>query len=393
MKKGVKRILFLISKKSASFIIAFLITGLICAYLIGRFIWPELGKVKRENIDAKKYHSAWIRLTSSDTDDIYPRFSPDGKYITYLSNKKLHIMDLKKREDIFASEEQFEAEIYPVVPYWSPNSEKLAFHYERDGEYYLLIFDLRTERINSISNCALSVWSPDSTELVVRRLKASGIWIVSSEGIVKKVLLSEEEMENKSLGTPREWSWASDGKIYVLSSYLLEEAKWDRFRNKTDDINVINVNTLEVKNLLHTDADIEYLSLSPDSKRLFYTFSPSFIKGAMWKAPLWLTAMDPESGEEKRLTRCGVGRDWSPDGTKILYYSLTSGLFSLYIIEVDTGRKWSLEGTTQVTFDNADWSPDGKYIAIAVPQDDTNGDGTVNTKDNKNIVLMPIDLD
>ncbi|PJF40889.1 MAG: hypothetical protein CUN55_12235 [Phototrophicales bacterium] len=137
------------------------------------------------------------------------------------------------------------------------------------------------------------------------------------------------------------------------------------------DIYIMNINGTNIQNLTNTpDEDERYVSWSPDGTQLvFHSNRRTSVDSIERDYELYL--YDLQSGNIQQLTDNTVndfGPDWSPDGTKIAYYSYDNG-WHIYVMDL-------IEGTiTQLTPDNLEarfptWSPDGTQIAFHV----TNGD-------------------
>lgn len=94
-------------------------------------------------------------------------------------------------------------------------------------------------------------------------------------------------------------------------------------------------------------------------------------------------AMNADGNDQDRLTN-RPGLDdmprWSPDGTKIIYEVVESGIYSLYVMDADGTNPTRLADMgTSHTFGHYQWSPDGsKIVFVANGKDLTviNADGT-----------------
>lgn len=86
------------------------------------------------------------------------------------------------------------------------------------------------------------------------------------------------------------------------------------------------------------------------------------------KAGLYILSL---AGEETRHIVFGEAFSpaWSPDGTKIAYFTNTNGLPQLSIVEVATGTITSLPAFKGGAYNPA-WSPDGTKLAVVVTAED-----------------------
>ncbi len=125
----------------------------------------------------------------------YPRWSPDGKWILFASDRSgeyeffLQKSDLSEPAKVIASA----AGTFPLNPVWSPDSKKFFF---TDTEYRLNIVDIGTGSKTTIPKTAYpsyqdAVWSPDSK------------WIAYSSGrtqLSRIALLNVETKEETLMG-------------------------------------------------------------------------------------------------------------------------------------------------------------------------------------------------
>jgi tricorn protease len=144
-------------------------------------------------------------------------FSPDGKYIAYISDKtgedEIYIKDIKSDEDIQLT---FNSFVYKFAPIWSPDSKKILWS---DRELRLRYIDIQTKKIvdvdkNDKGRIWSYVWSPDSRFIAYVKLgdnRFSRIYIYSLE-------------EKKSNAITEEWfssyepEFSADGKYLFFVS-------------------------------------------------------------------------------------------------------------------------------------------------------------------------------
>jgi Tol biopolymer transport system component len=95
------------------------------------------------------------------------------------------------------------------------------------------------------------------------------------------------------------------------------------------------------------------LRWSPDGKYFAYSFSP--LQGIY---QIMITKSDG-SGQPVKVAEFGAPTDvgsWSPDGSKILFASMRTGNFDLYIINADGAGLTQLPGTAVGEF-YPSWQP------------------------------------
>ncbi|WP_018692046.1 S41 family peptidase [Algicola sagamiensis] len=121
---------------------------------------------------------------SSGVREMNVTWSPDGKYIAYLSDKsgeyELYIQDQAGEKP--AQRITFDGRTWRFQPFWSPNSQKLAF---TDAENKLWVVDIDSKKPKLIDQSPYEKihevqWSPDSQHLVYPKEGENGyhaLWL------------------------------------------------------------------------------------------------------------------------------------------------------------------------------------------------------------------------
>ncbi|MEQ8302181.1 MAG: S9 family peptidase [Cyclobacteriaceae bacterium] len=193
-----------------------------------------------------------LQITSSTENESSPRWSPDGKYLTFLSSRyesksaQLWKMDTRGGEAMKLT--KLKVGISDYV--WSPDSKKIAlvikdqdaaeegekkktkkpivmdrYHFKQDGEGYLerkrnhiYVFDLSTEKLDTITRGDFDDtdpnWSPDSKQLAFvsnrtedpDRNGNTDIWILEAkQGAKERQLTNWPDADSSP-------AWSPDGK-------------------------------------------------------------------------------------------------------------------------------------------------------------------------------------
>jgi Tol biopolymer transport system component len=348
--------------------------------------------VKEENELAQVYQSELVRLTLDDTDDLNPVFSPNGKQIAYLSDTRPCIINLDGTNKRLLSKEKLKDEyLLNATIKWSPDGRKIVFAYNTSvWEGNLLIFDLDTKTIKKIDNFYSADWSLDGKELVSYDAGSESICTIDSKGEGRRILLPwQNTAKEDPCGAPiKYFNWVLEDKIYFWTYYRKEKMK---IRQYISDFIELDINTLKTKVVLHNDLDNEYVLLSPGKSKLLFSSFSNRNKAISSEEPSQLFVMDIYKNKQEKLSDFGIACDWSPDAKKVLYWSITEKGWDLFIKDIFNLNQWRLKGTeSQYVADEADWSPDGQWIVLAISQSDTNKDGEINPLDNHNIVLLSI---
>ena len=106
--------------------------------------------------------------------------------------------------------------------------------------------------------------------------------------------------------------------------------------------------------------------LSPDGKLIAYSLSHVDTANDQEYCTIWLLA--PATGQARQLTTgrtVDSNQAWSPDGSRIAFFSNRSGTKQLYTMPVDGGEPRLLTDLPQGVSRGPVWSPDGQFIAFS----------------------------
>ncbi len=246
-----------------------------------------------------------IRLTASPEGESRPRWSPDGKLLTFLSSRyetkssQIWKMDRRGGEAVKLTELKYGISDYV----WSPDSKKIVLviqdqepsdeadkkksanpimidrhHFKSDGDGYLerkrdhlYLFDVETKKLDTLTTGDFDhespVWSPDSKQIAFASNRTSDadrnsntdIWIIDAKkGSTLRQLTTWTGADTR----PR---WSPDGKyIAYLKSQLPSYDSYDQ-----PQIAIVPVAGGEPKSIsLKYDRDVSAPVWSADSKTI-----------------------------------------------------------------------------------------------------------------------------
>jgi len=208
-----------------------------------------------------------IKLTASPEGESHPRWSPDGKYLTFLSSRYESKSSQIWKMDRRGGEAQKLTELkYGVSDFvWSPDSKMIAliihdqessedaekkkspkpivinrYHFKSDGDGYLerkrdhlYLFDLNTKKLDTLTRGDFDegspVWSPDSKKIVFvsnrtadpDRNNNSDLWMMEAKkgAAIKQLTQWKGYDSNPSFSPDGKWIGYLKSQLEAYSMY------------------------------------------------------------------------------------------------------------------------------------------------------------------------------
>lgn len=381
-------------------------------YHNGRIVFSYLGDIWTADENGQNVQ----RLTVNRARDVYGRFSPDGKWIAFSSDRKgnldvylipagggnakqltTHSADdtvlgwsSDSRSILFSSNrgEDFMPQLYlvsteggmqrkagtdmGVQASYSPDGQRLAYNQKSQvywrkfyrGSYQsdIMIMDVAAKKFTQITDFdgldSWPMWGSDGHIYFVSDREGNGltnIWRVSENGG------KADRVTSFKAGDVRWPAISSDGRVIVFE-HNFGIWKLDVNSKRATPI-TLNIDAETQENLSEVqsfNSQADDYDLAPSARRIAIT-----IHGEIFTAPV-------EEGDLKQITD-GAARDrnlaYSPDGKWISYVSDQSGREELFVVPVDGSAP-----AQQVTDIDAlklgyNWSSDSKEIAFTASDD------------------------
>ncbi|MCO5265686.1 MAG: PDZ domain-containing protein [Lentimicrobium sp.] len=362
------------------------------------------------------------RLTSHEGLELFPKISPDGKWIAfsaeYSGSRQVFVIPSEggsPRQLTFYNS----VGVMPprggydnVVLDWTPDSKQIMFRGnrtefgDRNGKYFLVGLDGGFEKPLQIVNGGFAVLSPDASKVCFtpvdrefrtwKRYKggrASNLWIYDLAN-------NTSEQITDFAGTDQCPTWFGDNIYYASDRDLrLNIYRYNTQTKQTDQLTfhkdfdvmwpsgengqlvyenggylyklnlttgvsekvTVNLN-FDNPNLVayfkNVKDDINNFSISPTGKRALFD-----ARGDIFSVPA-------ENGMIENLTQTQGIRElypsWSPDGKYISYYSDATGEYEIYLLENKKGAKAKqLTSNSAAWKYEAEWSPDSRYMVYS----------------------------
>ncbi len=282
--------------------------------------------VARDKDDADLWLSNWegtehVRLTTSPDRESSPRFSPDGRWIAFLSGRPRGDDDKTKGTQIWLLSRQ------------GGEARRLTDRKGGAGD-----FD----------------WSPDSTRLV----------FVGDDP-------DPEADKGDADKTPK--------KPIVIDRLAFKHDRDGYRTNRRSHLYLLTVATGTIETLTTGDWDDELPAWSPDGSRI------AFISGRGGDADRTndtnVFVVEAKAGAEPRALTTWNGPDrearpaWSPDGTRIAYLQGSEPKFYAYsrntlaIVPAGGGTPTLLTDANTIDVESPVWTPDGKALYLITVND------------------------
>lgn len=376
-------------------------------YHQGRVAFTYLGDIWTANENGQNIQ----RVTVHRARDVYPRFSPDGQFIAFSSerngNLDVYIIPAaggNVRQLTFHSADD-------SVLGWSPDSRRILFSSNRGEDFMARLYTVSTEggmETNAGPDMGVyGTYSPDGRSLAINRISQS-YWRKYYRGSYQSdvTVMNLEDRTSRTLtdfnGMDAWPMWSRNGHIYFVSDREQNGAVTNIYRVPIRGGNAERVTTF-------TSGDVRWPAMSADGETIVfehdfglwrlntsnnratpisldiaaetqesltevrdfasqsddYALAPNSrrvavsIHGEIFTAPV-------EEGDLRQLTD-SPARDrnveYSPDGRMIAFVSDRSGREELYVMPADgAGEAQQLSDLDELKFAYA-WSPDSTRIA------------------------------
>src|SRR5690349_16419512 len=381
-------------------------------YHNGRIVFTYLGDIWTADENGQNVQ----RLTVNRARDVYGRFSPDGKWIAFSSERNGNLdvflipagggtakqLTAHSADDVvlgwsadskavlFSSQrgEDFMPQLYLVsteggMPWkagtdmglqasYSPDGQKLAYNQKAQvywRKYYrgayqsdIMVMDVAAKKFTQLTDFdgldSWPMWGHDGNIYFVSDRDGGGltnIWRVSDNGG------KADKVTSFKAGDVRWPAISADGKVIVFE-HDFGIWKLDVASKRATPIN-LNIDAETQDNLTELESfnsQADDYDLAPNSRHIAFS-----IHGEIFTAPV-------EEGDLKQITDSPArdrGVDYSPDGKWLAYISDQSGREELYVVPVDGSEPAQKLTDIDALKFGFNWSPDSKEIAFASSDD------------------------
>ncbi len=287
-----------------------------------------------------------IQLTKGDKNSGSPAWSPDGKWISFVSSRdgksNLYLIpvsggEAEKITDVKTSVSQYK---------WSNNGKMIAF----------IMTDAASDAEEK-NKKAKNDWYYMDEEIKQNRLYVLTLDQFDSSGKRKPKQLTRENY------TVNAFSWRKDDAQIVFSHGKSPKANEGNYQ----DISIADLGKNQVSLLLNSLGKEARPYFSPDGNSIAFEFSPEPVD---WSGPSYIVVYNTSTGQRRHLASTPnespelIG--WLPDGKSVMVLDGNKTLSSIYQLQADGSavEQWSKTETRLIT--TAEMNSRGSFVSFVL---------------------------
>jgi tol-pal system beta propeller repeat protein TolB len=240
---------------------------------------------------------------------------------------------------------------YDGAPSWSPDSERIAFSVEANGQtdVYIMAADggARQALTSAPGEDGAPAFSPDGRHIAFESNRDGNfeIYVMDADGRNPRRLSNHPAAD-------RAPAWMPDGRLVFLS---------DRDRRPDFDVYAMNLDGSRVERLTTTGRNFAP-QVSPDGRAI----------AVQMDQEVRVISLDDRS--VRRLTfspENGMSPTWSPDGRRLAFATTRNQRLEIFTMTADGTEQRTLVSMPGASVLDPRWSPDGSRVAfVQVPAPD-----------------------
>ena len=316
------------------------------------------------------------RITSHPGQELFPKFSPDGKWIAFTAeydgNPNVYVMPAEggdpKQLTFHPGGGHLNERmgVHNEVITWTPDSKRIVFLTRRDtfndwfGRLYSVSIDGGLPEALPLDKGGLTSFSPDGNSIAYNRIfRNFRTWKRYTGGMAQDIWIYDLKANHIEQMPHTEWTdtfpmWHGD-TIYFDS---------DRGPEHRLNLYSYNLKSHDIQQLTHfTEFDVNWPSLGPDAI-VFENGGYLYLFDLNTQKEQKLTIYLPGDRELARKHWANVGKlitdfDISPDGKRAVF----TARGDVFTVPAKEGSIRNLTHTPGIREKYVAWSPDGRWVA------------------------------
>lgn len=167
-----------------------------------------------------------------------PRLSPDGERVAFIALNDLWMMRIGESPHRITDDSYYQAD-----PAWSPDGRYITYSSDKSGTQDLYVHDIETDtdrRVTSLDDAVVSAaWSPDGSKIAFQN-QDRATFTVEVDIDEETVETGEVQKVVDELFLPSRPTWSADGNTLALAAV---NSYSDRFRSGTSQILTVDLET------------------------------------------------------------------------------------------------------------------------------------------------------
>lgn len=256
------------------------------------------------------------RLTGNRAREAFPRWSPDGRWILYVSDRsrpgdgrawEIYVMRSNGRGLRRVTRNHWsEGQVA-----WAPSGKRIVFSSNRPpgaGLWSMNLDGTGLRRLTANGSDLNPDWSPDGRTIAFARPSASGpsyaLWLISPDGTNERQLTEPPHFDDRRYATDFQPEWSPDGRRIAFSRLYLDRSL--RPGLAVADIYAIRPDGTGLRRLTRQAGRHDWPAWSPDAKRIAFVTTLGRRQS--------IDAMNADGTRQKRITtgRSYAYLDWQP---------------------------------------------------------------------------------